>query len=148
MPPQQAGEISMRMHSGEQKQPLPCQVPAISFGESSLGRSCPRLMGAHVDEFARRGALSWTSGGAITVAKFRDRNVDVATPERKLIGTDRVGEEGGGRQPARTSTSSTDAKELLRAAHAGTCTLSTGPGRGNRRGRALGPGAGGKHERE
>ena len=61
MPPQQAGEISMRMHSGEQKQPLPCQVPAISFGESSLGRSRPRLMGAHDDEFARRGALSWSS---------------------------------------------------------------------------------------
>ena len=61
MQPQQAGEISMRMHSGEQKQPLPCQVPAISFGESSLGRSCPRLMGASLDEFARRGALSWTS---------------------------------------------------------------------------------------
>ena len=68
MQPQQAGEISMRMHSGEQKQPLPCQVPAISFGESSLGRSCPRLMGASLDEFARRGALSWTSsrrGGAL-----------------------------------------------------------------------------------
>ena len=45
-------------------------------------------------------------------------------------------------------TSSTDARVAARAAHAGACTLSTGPGRGNRRGRALGPGAGGKHERE
>ena len=60
MQPQQAGEISMRMHSGEQKQPLPCQVPAISFGESSLGRSCPWLLGARVDELPRGGgALSW-----------------------------------------------------------------------------------------
>ena len=51
MPPPQAGEISMYMHSGERQQPLPYQVPAISSGESSLasfllGRSCPWLMGA------------------------------------------------------------------------------------------------------
>ena len=49
MPPPQAGEISMYMHSGERQQPLPYQVPAISSGESSLasfllGRSCPSLM--------------------------------------------------------------------------------------------------------
>jgi hypothetical protein len=49
MPPQQAGEIYMYMHSGERQQPLPYQVPAISSGESSLasfllGHSCPWLM--------------------------------------------------------------------------------------------------------
>ena len=56
MPPPQAGEISMYMHSGERQQPLPYQVPAISSGESSLasfllGRSCPWLMGAASSEF-------------------------------------------------------------------------------------------------
>ena len=85
MPPQQAGEISMRMHSGEQKQPLPCQVPAISFGESSLGRSCPWLMAVAARSRGRVRAGELITGVNLYVATMR--------PERgsERIGTDRIG---------------------------------------------------------
>eukprot|EP00320_Phaeocystis_rex_P012471 CAMPEP_0119074184 /NCGR_PEP_ID=MMETSP1178-20130426/71953_1 /TAXON_ID=33656 /ORGANISM="unid sp, Strain CCMP2000" /LENGTH=61 /DNA_ID=CAMNT_0007056321 /DNA_START=420 /DNA_END=605 /DNA_ORIENTATION=- len=41
MPPQHAGEISMRKHSGEQMQPLPTHVPAMVSGERSVESLLP-----------------------------------------------------------------------------------------------------------
>ena len=121
MPPPQAGEISMYMHSGERQQPLPYQVPAISSGESSLasfllGRSCPWLMGAASSEFGfawsllALSATESTSLGQVDYSgRLQARMVDV------------------GPQHSRTLTGAPLSRVLLRGwtmAHDGTCSSS------------------------
>ena len=118
MQPQQAGEISMRMHSGEQKQPLPCQVPAISFGESSLGRSCPWLMGARSQRTNSRGGAARSRGRVRAGELSRelrvcDRNVEVVTPAAKLI--ERIGGKKGATSPALSPLQPTPEELLERA---------------------------------